>query len=140
MEKPKIPLSQIVFGDFIYWLSIVAALMCIIGPVIGMLSVSDNVLNPHHLFATIWEGKNAEAVWQEVGGEFPGGHFWLHNLTGGDGFTQLGLVIGCASALPALLAAAVVYLWKKPRAYVFAFLALWIVALILISLLGIVEV
>ena len=139
MEKPKIPLAQIVFGDFIYWLAIVAAIMCTIGPVISMLFVSDNVLNPHYLFETIWDGKDADAVWEEVGGGFPGGHFWAQNLTSGDGFTQLGLVIGCASAIPALLGCAIVYLWKKPRVYGWALVSLWVIALVLISLLGIIE-
>ena len=136
MEGPEIPKAQIVYGNIIYWLSIVAAIICMIGPVIGMLFIDSNILNPHYLFATIWEGKNSDAIWQEAGRGFPGGHFWLGNITTGDGITQLGLVIGCGCALPALIAAAVIYL-SREKSFGWALLALWIAALITVSAIGI---
>jgi len=140
MERPKISLPQIVYGKFIYWFSIVAAMICTIGPVIVMAFPDNNVMNPHYLFPTIWEGKNAEAVWQEVGGGFPGGHFWLHNLTSGDGFTQFGLVVGCICAFLALIATATAYLREKPRAYGWALISLWVALLVILSALGIYQV
>ena len=139
MERPKIPIAQIVFGDIVYWLCVLAAVICIVGPVISILSVDNNVMNPHYVFSAIWEGKSAEVVWKEVGGGFPGGHFWLHNLTKGDGFTQFGLVIGCACALPALLGAAIAYLSVKPRLYVWVILSLWVAAIIAVSAIGIID-
>ena len=141
MEKPKMPLSQLVFGDSVYWLCIVAAIICMVGPVIALLSVDGNVGNPHYLFASIFEGNTAEVVWEEVAGEFPGGHFWLGNMSAGDGFSQLGLVLGCACALPALIATAMVFLLKKgERSFVWVFLPLMIAALVTISILGVVSV
>ena len=135
------PLSQRVFGESVYWLCIVAAIVCMIGPVIALLAVDGNVGNPHYLFASIFEGNTAEVVWEEVAGEFPGGHFWLGNLATGDGFTQLGLVIGCACALPALIATFLVFsLKKKERSFIWVFFSLVIAALVTISLLGIVNV
>ena len=113
MKRTKIPASQRVFGETIYWLCILAAIVCMIGPVIALLSVDSNIMNPHFLFASIFEGNTAGEVWREVGGGFPGGHFWKDNIFTGDGFTQLGLVIGCASALPALLATALVFIFRK---------------------------
>jgi len=139
MERPKVPVAQIVFGDIVYWLCILSAIICMIGPVISLLSVENNVMNPQYLFSTIWEGKSAEVIWEEVGGGFPGGHFWLNNLTKGDGFTQFGLVLGCAVALPALLGSAIVYLSVKPRLYVWAILSLWVAAIIAFSMIGIVD-
>ncbi len=135
------PLSQRVFGEFVYWLCIVAAIVCMIGPVIALLSVDANVGNPHYIFASIFDGNTAEVVWEEVAGEFPGGHFWLYNIAAGDGFTQLGLVIGCACALPALIATALVLLFKKKeRSFIWVFFSLVIATLITISLCGIVNV
>ena len=55
-NKPIMPKAQIVYGEIIYWLAIAAAIICMIGPVIAMSSVEDNVLNPHYLFASIFEG------------------------------------------------------------------------------------
>lgn len=140
MEKPKIPFSQLVFGGSVYWLCVIAAIVCMIGPIMAMLSVDGNVMNPHYLFASIFKGNTADAVWEEVAGEFPGGHFWLDNIATGDGFTQLGLVIGCGCALPALMATAIVYLKKKERSYIWVLFSLGIAVLIAISILGIVNV
>lgn len=139
MERPKISLPQIVYGEFIYWLSIIAAIICTIGPVIIMVFPDNNVMNPHYLFSTIWVSKSVEAVWQEEGG-FPGGHFWVHNLTTGDGFTQFGLMVGCASAFLALVGTAIAYLREKPRAYGWALISLWIALLVILSALGIYQV
>ena len=138
MERPKMPFAQMIYGDIVYWLCVASALVCIIGPVVALLNVDDNVLNPHYLFSAIWEGKTAEEVWSVTGGSFPGGHFWLKHFTAGDGFTQFGLALGCACALPALLGAAVSYWIDKPRRYLWASMALWVSALIAFSVLGIV--
>lgn len=128
---------QLVYGRCIYWLSIIAATMCAIGPVITVAYPDNNFMDPHYLFYSIWEGKTAGAVWQEVGGGFPGGHFWLHNLTGGDGFIQFGVVLGCSCAFVALIGTAIAYLREKPRAYGWALLSLWIAALVILAALGI---
>jgi len=140
VEKPKIPASQLIFGESVYWLCVIAAIVCMIGPIIAMLSVDGNVMNPHYLFASIFKGNTADVVWEEGAGGFPGGHFWLDNIATGDGFTQLGLVIGCASALPALMATAIVYLKKKEKSYIWVLFSLGIAVLIAISILGIVNV
>lgn len=139
-ERPKMPLAQIVFGKFMYWTSIVAALICMIGPVIVMLSVDNNVLNPHYLFATIWEGKSAGDVWEKVGGGFPGGHFYLRYSTYGDAITQFGLALGSAAGLFALAGAGTIYLLKKPRAYGWAALSIFVALVVVFALLGLVKI
>ena len=106
MIKPKIQLSQIVFGDIIYWLTVTAAIFCMVGPVLAFLSMDSNVLNPHHLFANIWSGMEPGAIWAAAGEANGGEHQWIYSLTAGDGIIQLGLIIGCSVALPAMLAAA----------------------------------
>lgn len=143
MEETKNPFTQsrpqLVYGKCIYWLCITAAMICTIGPVISLAYPDNNLMNPHYLFYSIWAGKTANSVWQEVGGGFPGGHFWLHNLTSGDGFIQFGLVIGCSCAFVALIVTAIVYLKEKPRAYGWALLSLWVAALIILSALGVYQ-
>ena len=137
MEQSRIPVSQRVFGETVYWLCVLSAVVCMIGPVIALLSVGNNTMNPHFLFASIFEGNTADEIWREVGGGFPGGHFWKDNIFTGDGFTQFGLVIGCASALPALLATALVYIFrKKERAFIWVFFSLAIAIMCAVSVLG----
>jgi len=140
MEESKIPLPQIVYGKIIYWLCILAALICTMGSVLAIAFPGKNLMNPHYLFFTIWEGNSPEAVWQQVGGGFPGGHFWLHNLNTWDGFTQFGLVIGCACASLALLGVAIAFLREKPRAYGWTLVSLCVASLIILSALGIYHV
>ena len=137
MKKPKVPRAQNVYGKLVYWFSITAAIICTIGSVITVAFPNNNLMDPHYLFPTIWEGNDPEAVWQEVGEGFPGGHFWMNNLTTGDGFTQLGLEIGCFCSALGLMGAAIAYLCGKPRSYGWAVISLWIVMLVILSVLGI---
>ncbi len=135
-ERPTMPRSQLVYGEIVYWVTIVACIFCMIGPVISMKNVDNNVLNPHFLFAGIFEGKSAETIWEEVGGGFPGGHFYLDNLSLGDGFTQAGLALGCSVGLYGLIA--VSFLFIKEKNPLFAFLSLWVALLIVVAMLGVV--
>ncbi len=135
-ETPKMQRAQTVYGAIVYWVTIVSCLICMVGPVISVASPDNNVLNPYKLFNAIFQGKDAQTVWQEVGGEFPGGHFYLKNFTSGDGFTQLGLALGCSVALWALLVAAFAY--SKDRIYLYVTLSLWVAALVALSMTGIV--
>ncbi len=102
-----------------------------------MSNTDNNVLNPHFLFAKIFEGKDAQTVWEEVGGGFPGGHFYLKNFTSGDGFTQFGLALGCSVALWALIAVAIAYLTEKT--YLYVFLSLWVALIVFVSMVGLAE-
>lgn len=136
-EKPIIGREQIVYGEIVYWITIVAAIICMIGPVISMASPENNVLNPHYLFSGIREGKSAEEIWETAGDDFPDGHFYLRHFTKGDGFTQFGLALGCSVGLWALIAVAFVYL--KEKNYLYLGLALWVALLIFLSMVGIVQ-
>ena len=106
-----------------------------VGPVISVANPENNVLNPYKLFNAIFQGKDAQTVWQEVGGGFPGGHFYLKNLTYGDGFTQFGLALGCSVALWALIAAAFAY--TREKVYLYVILALWVAVMVAVSMIGI---
>ena len=138
MEIPRIKQSQIVFGDIVYWLTIIAAIICMIGPVMSFASMDDNVLNPHYLFVNIWSGIGPEGILNTVGEAEANGHYWIHNLLAGDGFTQFGLVIGCSVAIPAMLVPAIIYIFKE-RSFGWALGALWIVGAVTISVLGIIN-
>jgi len=138
MENPKIQKSQVIFGDIVYWLTITAAIICMVGPVMAFASMDGNILNPHYLFANMWSGMEPEAILETAGEAEASGHYWVNNLAAGDGFTQLGLVIGCSVAIPAMLVAAMVYVFKE-KSLGWALGALWIVGLVTVSALGIIS-
>jgi hypothetical protein len=137
VEKPKMQFSQLVYGEIVYWGTILAALICMIGPYISMKNPENNVMNPFYLFAGIFAGKDTATIWQEVGGGFPGGHFYLDKFFYGDGFTQFGLALGCSVALWALIPAAFCYLKVKNQTK--AILFIWVGLLIFLSMVGIVS-
>lgn len=134
---PAVPTSQIIYGDIVYWITILACIICMIGPFIAMLNPENNVINPHFLFAAIFEGKSAAEVWQAGGKEFPGGHFYLDYLTKGDGITQLGLALGCSVGLWGLLASAGAF--AKEKNYLFMGLSLWVCFMIVIAAFGLLS-
>ena len=135
-KAPEIPRVQTIYGAIVYWITILSCIICMIGPVISVASPDNNVLNPYKLFESIFQGNDAQTVWKEVGGEFPGGHFYLKNLTYGDGFTQFGLALGCSVALWALIACAFAY--ASDKTYIYVALSLWVAALVALSMVGIV--
>lgn len=135
--KPKPLGSQIVYGEIVYWITVVACIICMVGPVIAVANPENNLSNPYKLFNAIFAGKSAAEVWAAAGTPFPGGHFYLDNLTKGDGFTQLGLALGCSVGLWGLLATAVAFIREKAPLY--SILGLWVSLLILLSMIGIVS-
>jgi hypothetical protein len=133
------PLSQRVYGGFVYWLSILAALICTVAEFLTVALPGRNNLNPQYLFSAIWQGKSPSEVWQTVGKGFPGGHFWMHTFTYGDGLLQFGLVVGCASAGIALFATAIAYATQKPRALGWAAVSLLICIMIGLAAIGVYQ-
>ena len=136
-NTPQMPRAQTTYGAIVYWITILSCIICMIGPVISVAYPENNVLNPYKLFNAIFEGKDAQTVWKEVGGEFPGGHFYLKNFFYGDGFTQFGLALGCSVALWALLVSAVAY--ARDKIYLYVILSIWVAGLVALSMIGIVS-
>ena len=118
-EKPKVPFANIIAGDTLYWVCIIASVFAMIGPCIGILFPDNNVANPFLVFDLLWEGKSAKVIWEVTtsAGKFPGPHFWIEDLTKGDAISQLGLWLGCVCALPAAFFAGLTFLFKKNWMY-----------------------
>ena len=138
LSMPAIPMSQIVYGEIVYWLTIASALIAIIGPALALVSADHNVMNPGLTFSAIFSGQSIAEVWavSNVGG-FPGGHFYLQHLLTGDGITQLGIALGCGVALPGLLGSAASFV--RSRSYGYVMLSLWVAFLVFFAAAGIVN-
>lgn len=135
---PAMPISQIVYGELVYWITILSAIIVTVAPILAMLFTKNNIMNPNYTFGAIFAGKKIADVWalSKTGG-FPGGHFYLQHLTTGDGLTQLGLVLGCCVALPGLIGA--MFCYAREKSYGFVALSLWVGALVACSAIGIVN-
>ena len=56
MESPTVPRSQSVFGFLVYWVTILAAIICILGPMVAFIDLDANVINPHYEMSNIFDG------------------------------------------------------------------------------------
>ena len=56
MQIPAVPKSQGVFGALVYWITILAAILCIIGPLVAFIDLDANVINPHYEMSNIFDG------------------------------------------------------------------------------------
>jgi hypothetical protein len=63
IEKTKVPLAQRSYGEIVYWVTILAALICMVGPVVAMASPGKNILDPSRLFGNIFAGEKPLSVW-----------------------------------------------------------------------------
>jgi hypothetical protein len=138
-ERPKVPIANIVVGDIIYWVCIIATILSMVGPVVSILLPDNNVANPYYIFSLVWEGKKANEVWAAVTQDrkFPGVNFWINHLSKGDGITQLGVWFGCFCTLPAVFFGGLVFLFRKDVTYVI--ICWWIAFMVLFSMLGILQ-
>ena len=139
MENRNIeqPLANLVYSRIIYTLSIVAAVICTLAPILAIALPERNILNPQFLFSSIWKGASPGTVWHTAGSGFPGGHFWLNHITFGDGIIQFGVALAGSCAGIALLGAAIAYLKQKPRNYFWVLVSLVICAMIFLAAVGI---
>lgn len=138
VQMPVMPMSQIVYGEIVYWVTIASAIICTVGPAIALLFPESNVMHPSHTFGAVFAGKKAADIWAlSNSGAFPGGHFYFSNLMTGDGFTQLGLALGCGVALPGLVGAMLTYIREK--AFGFVLLSAWVAFLVFFSAAGIIQ-
>ena len=112
-DMPVVPLAGIVYGDMVYWGTIFGTLLTIIGSVITF-TTTNNFIDPSYLLSSVWEGKTVEQIWQGTAlGANPDGHWYLGEITTGNGLTMLGLAIGVFSVTPSIIGAAVVLFREK---------------------------
>lgn len=136
-KKCDISGAEQAYGTVVYWITIAAALICVVGPLFALARPGGNVLNPGLVFEAIWEGRVAGEVWDYAGGGFPGGHFYLDRLLSGDGLTYFGIVLGSTAAFWGLLAAAACFI--KEKAYGYAGACVLVAAVIIFAMAGVVS-
>ena len=119
-DKPVVPLAGVVYGDIIYWITILATIVVIIGSVVTFVTTS-NYIDPNYLLSAVWQGKNVEEIWVGAVGAQPNGHWYLQHLTTGNGLTAGGIALGVFSVIPGIIGAA--YLLFKEGQRLFGSLA-----------------
>lgn len=132
--KPS--LASTVYGDVVYWGTVGAAVVAMVGLVITFLSKA-NFISPSYLLSAIWKNSTVEEIWNGAVGSLPKGHWYLAHLTTGDGMTEFGIAIGVFIVIPAMVASGLI-LYKQRKIF-FGTLALIAGAITISSMLGLIP-
>lgn len=131
--KPKPAISGLIYGEIVYWGTVLGSVIAIIASTIAVM-VKSNVIEPSYVFSAIWEGKDTATIWKGAVGALPQGHWYLSNLFTGDGLTMLGIGLGVFAVIPGLFVSSITLL--KQRAYLFGWLGIVAGTISLVAFLG----
>ena len=135
-EKPKPASESVIYGGVVYWVTICASFIALIGFVTAFVTKS-NFVSPSYLISSMWQGKHPAEIWEGAGQSVPVGHWYLSSLASGDGLAALGLTLGILSVTLGLMVSAIV-LFKKKDIF-FGALALIAATLTIIPILGLIP-
>lgn len=115
-DAPVVPVAGVVYGDMIYWGTIAASMLTLLGQIISFVT-SKNFMSPSYLLSSIWQGKSVDEIWKDGAAGLPEGHWYLNELATGDGLTTAGLALGVFTVIPAIAASALVLLRQRQHLY-----------------------
>ena len=130
---PKPPVTSIVFGLVIYWVTIVGSIIVVIGSIIAFITKA-NYVPPSHWFTSLWQGNSTGEIWERTASSTPVGHWYMSQLATGDGLAALGISIGVSAVTITLLISAIMLFRLKSMLY--GTLALVAAIIIVIATLG----
>ena len=121
-QKSLIPISGVIYGQTIYWLTFLSSSLVLIGTVVSFLE-KDSPIPAAQLLQSVIDGKRVDQIWEEIGlSESPDLFYFVANPSIGESITMIGICIGVSSVVPATFLSA--YFLKKSRNPVFAVLAI----------------
>jgi len=136
-EKPEISFAGRVYGEIIYWGTVLGSIISIIGSIVTFVT-KRNYINPAYLLSAIWQGKSVKEIWEGATGSLPNGHWYLNHIFTGNGLAMAGLALGVFVVVPAIFGAAI-FLFKEKKP-VFGILAIIAGVITIASMLGLVSV
>ena len=120
-QKSLIPISGVIYGQVIYWLTLVSSFLVLLGTIVSFME-KDSPVPTSQLLQSVIDGKSVDQIWQGMGlSPAPDMLFFLANPSVGESITMIGIAIGVSSVVPATFISA--YFLKKSRNPVFACLA-----------------
>jgi hypothetical protein len=140
-NRPEIEKSQLYYGKTVFWITITSCIVSLLAMVLILAFPNSNNLNPTAVFDAIFKGKKPDEIWKAAGVPFKYGDFWklfIKGLFSPDGFATLGITLGCSATLWALIPT--VWQFKKRKEYFYVFVSIFIMALIVLAMSGLVNV
>ena len=136
-QKSLIPISGVIYGQTIYWLTMMSSFLVLLGTIISFIE-KDSPIRSKQLLQAVIDGKDVDQIWEEMGlSPSPDMLFFLANPSVGESITMIGIAIGVSSIVPATFLSA--YFLKKSRNPVFAILAILAGLLTCVAMTGIIS-
>ena len=135
-QKSLIPISGVIYGQVIYWLTLVSSFLVLLGTIVSFME-KESPLPTSQLLQSVIDGKSVNQIWQGLGlSPAPDMLFFLANPSVGESITMIGIAIGVSSVVPATFISA--YFLKKSRNPVFSILAILAGLLTCVAITGII--
>jgi hypothetical protein len=136
LEK-TIPFSNLVFGNIVYWLAILSAVIALMAPVFMLVDPYNNILNPSVTFGLVLDGAAPAEIWSlSQTGSFPGAHFYFDFIAKADSWAMLAVSLSCSISLWGLIPAIFLQLLKEKN-YFNAITGALLALLIFLSMMGV---
>ena len=122
-RKPPIPISGVIYGEFIYWCTCVSAIIVVFGTIKSFLEGSSDI-PVEQLLDAVFAGQSTDVVWASLPiGSTPDAGTYLALLHTGEATTVLGICFGVLSVGPAIFLSAA-FMWRSKNKF-FAITALF---------------
>jgi hypothetical protein len=122
-RKHPVPISGVVYGEIIYWLTVGSSFVVLLGTIISFVE-TQSLVSSAYILQSVFNGKNVEEIW--LGSDIsriPDIKFYLATFNFGESITILGIAFGVFSVIPAVFCASY-FLWRS-RNPVFAISAVF---------------
>jgi hypothetical protein len=129
----KPTLAGKVYGDIVYWGTVAAAIVALLGQVVTFVTRA-HYMDPGYILSAIWQSQSVEQIWQGATGSLPQGHWYLDQLLTGNGLGEAGLALGVFIVIPAMLASS--YILYRQRSVFFGTLAAVAAVITIASMVG----
>ena len=122
-RKHAVPISGVVYGEIIYWLTVGSSFVVLLGTIISFIE-TQSLVSSAYILKSVFTGKSVEEIW--LGSDIskiPDIKFYVTTFNFGESITILGIAFGVFSVIPAVFCASY-FLWRS-RNPVFAISAVF---------------
>ena len=122
-RKHPVPISGVVYGEIIYWLTVGSSFVVLLGTIISFIE-TQSLVSSAYILKSVFTGKSVEEIW--LGSDIskiPDIKFYVTTFNFGESITILGIEFGVFSVIPAVFCASY-FLWRS-RNPVFAISAVF---------------
>ena len=133
-RKHPVPISGVVYGEIIYWLTVGSSFVVLLGTIISFIE-TQSLVSSAYILKSVFTGKSVEEIWlgSDIS-QIPDIKFYLTTFNFGESITILGIAFGVFSVIPAVFCASY-FLWRS-RNPVFAISAVFAGIITIFSMLA----